>query len=300
MSSFTFQCEHCSQSFQLPISALGTNGNCPSCKKQVQIKATQSVSMQEQLNTLQPQSIQSPIPQTQLSGQHEISHKNVTQQQSSVLPTYSLPPAIKGTIPTGDISKQDLIKRDAKRRLEHAAQAHSKRQNLFKDEKSLSSRIIAISAGSLLLIILVTVLVIVVYKAGTGFSDMQSQVADSVENIAENIAENTDKLREDKEIVEKPKPSSSPAASTLVSNKQTIRLGNGTVQIEGDGDYGEWCSLHYERNDGLVLECDFKRGGISEFGYDLTEPTVNRTVSKLAAFLIARGIIKNFLDGEYD
>ena len=76
---------------------------------------------------------------------------------------------------------------------------------------------------------------------------MQSQVADSVENIAENIAENTDKLREDKEIVEKPKPSSSPAASTLVSNKQTIRLGNGTVQIEGDGDYGEWCSLHYER-----------------------------------------------------
>ena len=184
--------------------------------------------------------------------------------------------------------------------LEHAAQANTRRQRLFTDKKSLSDRIIPICAGSLILIILIVVIVIVVKKAGKGFNDMQEQVADSVGNIAENVAKNIEERNQGDEVVETPKPSSRPPARTLSSSKQTIRLRDGTVEIEGKGGYGEWCSLHYERSDGLVLECDFKRGGITEFGYDLTEPTVNRTMPKLAAFLIARGIIKNFLDGEYN
>lgn len=256
--------------------------------------------MQEQLNTIQPQSIQRQIPQTQLPDQQGLSQQSVTQQQT-VLPTYSLPPAIKGTVPPQDISKQDLIKRDAKRRLEHATQGHSKRQDLFKDEKSLSSRIIAISAGSLLVVILIIVAVIVINKAGTEFGNMREQVADSVGSIAENVAENIEERNgQSSNSGGGPKTSSSPVIPSILSDKRKIQLQNGSVEIEGDGDYGEWCSLHYERNDGLILECEFKRGGLTEFGYDLTEPTVNRTMSKFAAFVIARTIIKNFLDGDYD
>lgn len=267
MSTITFTCEHCAQSFQLPVSALGQTGNCPSCKTMVQIKATPQVSMQQQLKAFQPQNVQSQLPQEQPLVQSE-----VAQQQSSQLPSYTLPPAITGTLPQNEISKQNLKERDAQRVLKHAAQANTRRQRLFTDKKSLSDRIIPICAVSLILIISIVVIVIVVNKAGTEFADMKEQVSNSAQNIAENI----------------------------ITRNKTIELVNGTVKIEGKGDYGEWCSLHYERNDGLVLECDFKRGGVSEYGYDLTEPTVNRTMSKLAAFLIARGIIKNFLDGEYD
>ncbi|MDB4864648.1 hypothetical protein OAI33_15285 [Pirellulaceae bacterium] len=239
----------------------------------VQIKATPQVSMQQQLKAFQPQNVQSQVPQEQ-----PLVQSDVSQQQSSQLPSYTLPPAITGTPPQNEISKQVLKERDAQRVLKHAAQTNTRRQRLFTNEKSLSDRIIPIFAGSLILIILIVVIVIVVKKAGKGFNDMQEQVADSVGNIAENVAEN----------------------GGLFSGKRTIELVNGTVEIEGKGGYGERCSLHYEGSDGLVLECDFKRGGSTDYGYDLSEPTVNRTMSKLAAFAIARGIIKNFLDGEYD
>ena len=53
-------------------------------------------------------------------------------------------------------------------------------------------------------------------------------------------------------------------------------------------------------NNGLVINCDWERSSINDFGYDIYEPSVSRDYNRLAVMLLARGVIANYLNGKYD
>ncbi|MFN9912007.1 MAG: hypothetical protein ACK53L_05465, partial [Pirellulaceae bacterium] len=53
-------------------------------------------------------------------------------------------------------------------------------------------------------------------------------------------------------------------------------------------------------NSGLVAEADWKENPFNDFGYDIYEPTVSETTNRLSLMIMLRGIIANYLKGEYN
>ena len=58
--------------------------------------------------------------------------------------------------------------------------------------------------------------------------------------------------------------------------------------------------LRLECNNGLIIDADWKRNPLSDFGYDIYEPTVSETTNRLAVMMAARTHIAAYLRGEYD
>ena len=79
--------------------------------------------------------------------------------------------------------------------------------------------------------------------------------------------------------------------------KVTITAGDATItDREGDG----LSHLKLECNNGLVIDVDWKRNPLNDFGYDIYEPEINMTYNRLAVMMLARGVIASYLKGEYD
>jgi len=58
-------------------------------------------------------------------------------------------------------------------------------------------------------------------------------------------------------------------------------------------------SVEIQCNDGTIIEADWERNSTNEFGYNIYEPTVNKTTNRLAVMILARKVIANYLNGEY-
>lgn len=58
--------------------------------------------------------------------------------------------------------------------------------------------------------------------------------------------------------------------------------------------------LRLECNNGLIIDADWKRNPLNDFGYDIYEPTVSETTNRLAVMMVARTHIAAYLRGEYD
>jgi hypothetical protein len=78
--------------------------------------------------------------------------------------------------------------------------------------------------------------------------------------------------------------------------KVTIEAGDVVITDDQDGV----SNVEISCNNGLVIDADWKRNPYNEFGYDIYEPTVNMDYNKLAVMIMARGVIANYLRGEYD
>ncbi len=78
--------------------------------------------------------------------------------------------------------------------------------------------------------------------------------------------------------------------------KVEIEAGDVTITDDVDGI----SHVKVECNNGLTIDADWKRNALNEFGYDIYEPEVNRTSSKLSVMILARGVIASYLKGEYD
>ncbi len=77
-----------------------------------------------------------------------------------------------------------------------------------------------------------------------------------------------------------------------------VEVGAGDVTITLHAD-----SLNHikiECNNGLVIDSDWEESYGSEFGYELYDVEVNQDYNKLAVFVTLRGVLANYLNGEYD
>ena len=183
------------------------------------------------------------------------------------------------------------------------AQEKLNTKNYNRDNKGVSNESIAIIAKISLAIIGIVLVVFVVKKIGVGFSNMQDQIANSAENIAENIINNAERDSDNSvEDTSTPRVTSDFTIPLISGPKITeVTVQAGEIKITDHEEYGSWCDLHMRCNNGLIIECQFKRNPLNfDFGYDITEPTVNMSYNKLAVFVTARGVIKNYLDGNYN
>lgn len=80
--------------------------------------------------------------------------------------------------------------------------------------------------------------------------------------------------------------------------RKTVQLKIGTATITDD-EAGT-SHVRVACNNGLVIDADWKRNPINEFGYDIYEPSVNQDYNRLAVMVTARGVIAAYLRGEYD
>jgi len=82
------------------------------------------------------------------------------------------------------------------------------------------------------------------------------------------------------------------------SQTKRVKLvgGTATFTIKRSGPH----HLRVDFNNGLIAEVDWKENPYSEFGYDIYEPEVSETTNRLALMLALRGIIVNYLKGEYE
>jgi DNA-directed RNA polymerase subunit RPC12/RpoP len=94
-------------------------------------------------------------------------------------------------------------------------------------------------------------------------------------------------------------PSRPPSRSFWNSTKtKTVQLKVGTATITDD--VTGTSHVRVSCNNGLVIDADWKRNPYTDFGYDIYEPTVNRSYNRLAVMVTARGVIAAYLRGEYD
>jgi hypothetical protein len=78
-----------------------------------------------------------------------------------------------------------------------------------------------------------------------------------------------------------------------------VEIGAGKATITDRGDDG-LSHVKIECNNGLVIDADWERNPYSDFGYDIYEPTVSETYNRLSIMITARGVIANYLKGEYE
>jgi hypothetical protein len=76
----------------------------------------------------------------------------------------------------------------------------------------------------------------------------------------------------------------------------TIEAGDVVITDDEDSVSNVKISCH----NGLVIDADWKRNPYNEFGYDIYEPTVNMDYNRLAVMIMARSVIANYLNGEYE
>ena len=79
--------------------------------------------------------------------------------------------------------------------------------------------------------------------------------------------------------------------------KVTIKAGEATITDKEDDGLSH---LKLECNNGLVIDVDWKRNPLNDFGYDIHEPVINMTYNRLAVMMLARGVIASYLNGKYD
>ena len=77
-----------------------------------------------------------------------------------------------------------------------------------------------------------------------------------------------------------------------------VEIGAGKAIITDRGDSG-LSHVKIKCNNGLVIDVDWKRNPYNEYGYDIYEPVVSESYSRLAIMVTARGVIANYLNGEY-
>ena len=78
--------------------------------------------------------------------------------------------------------------------------------------------------------------------------------------------------------------------------KVTIEAGDVVITDDEDGI----SNVEISCNNGLVIDADWKRNSSNDFGYDINEPEVNMDYNRFAVMIIARGVIANYLRGEYE
>lgn len=78
--------------------------------------------------------------------------------------------------------------------------------------------------------------------------------------------------------------------------KVSLQVGNVTITDDKSGI----SHIKVECNNGLIINADWKRNAINEFGYDIYEPSVNMDYNRLVVMMTARGVIAAYLRGEYD
>ena len=84
--------------------------------------------------------------------------------------------------------------------------------------------------------------------------------------------------------------------SSAKVKRVSLEVGDATITDDEDGI----SHVKIECNNGLTIEAKRKRNPYDEFGYDIYEPTVNQDYDRLAVMTIARGVIANYLNGEYN
>ena len=124
---------------------------------------------------------------------------------------------------------------------------------------------IKIGAFTLILIIIVTIVIVVLWKARDEFDDIQNQISPSTHSNAKQISVTID-------------------AGDVIIIDDTSRVS----------------SVEISCNNGLIIKADWRRDPNTELGYSIYEPTVSRTTNHLAVMLLARGVIVDYLNGEYD
>ena len=137
------------------------------------------------------------------------------------------------------------------------------------DLSDVAFSIAKIGACALLLIIVVGVVIFSIRKAVVLFSDTQNEVSVSVQNIIENNR-----------------------------NRTRVRIDAGDVIIVDDK--ARMSSVEIQCNNGLIITADWQRNPYNEFGYNIFKPKVNRTTNETVVMILARRVIANYLNGEYD
>jgi hypothetical protein len=77
----------------------------------------------------------------------------------------------------------------------------------------------------------------------------------------------------------------------------TVQAGDAVITDREDTGLSH---LKLTCNNGLVINCDWKRNSYNDFGYDIYEPSISRDYNRLAVMMLARGVIANYLKGKYD
>lgn len=84
-----------------------------------------------------------------------------------------------------------------------------------------------------------------------------------------------------------------------LAKTKIVQIGAGKATITDKKGSG-YSHVKIECNNGLVIDADWQRNSFNDFGYDIYEPTINRTYNRLAVMTTARGVIASYLRGEYD
>lgn len=76
----------------------------------------------------------------------------------------------------------------------------------------------------------------------------------------------------------------------------SIEAGEALITDDEDGV----SNIKISCNNGLVIKAEWKRNSSNEYGYDIYEPEVNQDYNRLTVMIMARRVIANYLNGEYD
>jgi predicted small secreted protein len=76
----------------------------------------------------------------------------------------------------------------------------------------------------------------------------------------------------------------------------SIEAGEALITDDEDGV----SNVEISCNNGLVIKAEWKRNSSNDYGYDIYEPEVNQDYNRLTVMIMARRVIANYLNGEYD
>lgn len=76
----------------------------------------------------------------------------------------------------------------------------------------------------------------------------------------------------------------------------SIEAGEALINDDEDGV----SNVEISCNNGLVIKAEWKRNSSNEYGYDIYEPEVNQDYNRLTVMIMARSVIANYINGEYD
>jgi len=127
---------------------------------------------------------------------------------------------------------------------------------------------------------------------------IREQEAFAARKKAEAEADRQAAIRE-KEATERANAARRSRVVPNLAKTKIVRLQAGKATITDKKSNGT-SHVKIELDNGLVIDADWERNSFNDFGYDIGEPTINRTTNRLAIMVTARTVIANYLNGKYD
>ena len=311
MSTFKFICPHCSYSQQLPAKADGLHGKCPSCDEDVVVRSNQVPNRPREvaahwfvlssgLDAETPERLTEPqivelINAGRIGPGADVLKPGSSQNEWVKLKDTHLNDYVEQVRERKQLAKEDrksdvVAKREAKKtarselqarneqektesRENRAREAEQKRRDVEENRQQQAvlkaenqAQAPKDKKRSATIGIVLIIVVVVVALAAVDFATDGEYTA-GINPFGPKVT------------------------------RVTVQAGDAVITDREDTGLSH---LKLTCNNGLVINCDWKRNSYNDFGYDIYEPSVSRDYNRLAVMLIARGVIANYLNGKYD